>query len=1501
MYGASGGQYVGNENAKAKNKIKSSVITTQHSSNYLLNGGFDGGSGIPYWTTSESVSLAYTNEPVGAKALSLKLTDSVSQSTAYQYVDLSKGDYTLSADFSTSSFPSGVTVYLIAESRVNSAHSVSKRIPVNRYFASDGIYTEALQFSAVPSVSGGTERFKISIVLSGSVSSDTALTVDNVMLSKTRGSAEYDLVSSGHFEANYGISPTSLWSLPYESGNIVTADSGNPLFGKVLKVDYAPEQFPVVTQTVYQAPQSLRDDFDGEVYTENKPVMFTVSGWAKGTGQSYSDEAYFCIDLNIQYYTGSGHYSSRTETVEFDRGITDWQFASDGFMSSYSDRMIDSVTILIYYIGHGGIGYFDDISVTIDTSTTTVNTYNNSGYLTKSRNGKGALSLTYNSNNDVVRSVNIGSRTVVDYEYYTNGSIWKKTQSKYTGNAPSSNNLLGICRTTYNYNTCGLVTEVLYEDLENSSLQTHTTVAYYTSEAPHIYGTVKSETDVLGNVTRYFHDAQTGKLSAVIYPNGKGTTYTYDGMGRITSILPATFSGSSYSQITTGARTQYGYDSAGRLSSITTRTGTTATTTYGFTYDVFGKGTGVSVGNRQIASYEYNTQNGKLNKLVYGNGLNVKYVYDEYERISEIEYRNGNSGSFTTAFKYTYDADGNLYSIEDVENHEITVNDFDASGSLRSSVTYNSSNYCNKYRGHYYYDDESRISEMYDSFDCKVGSGYYQAGNCYWFEYTDTGNLEELEIYDVNYSAKIDPQYDNLGRANTRSITAGTSGTAHHFYNSISFSYALSGTYSTGRVSQLNSVIKTSPNSPAVSDQTYNYTYDQNGNITRISGASGQTLYRYEYDALGQLTREDNLPLGKSYTYTYDLNGNRTSKTTYAFTTGSLGTAQSTVSYAYGDSGWKDLLTSFGNTSVSYDNCGNPTSIGYYSLTWKGRQLKTRYDGEYETLTFGYNADGVRVYKEEYEEEPGYTVRHEYTLSGSRIVNETVFYDGSEIFTLIYTYDENGSPIGYRFRRPNYAANVYDYYYFDKNLQGDIVAVYGSDGDLLVDYKYDAWGKCFAEYSDEYDDEYWDAPGEYFNPFRYRGYYYDEETGWYYLQSRYYNPEWGRFINVDSTDTLTASETSLTDKNLFAYCDNNPVNRSDDGGDFWHILAGAAIGAIGGAISSIVSQAISGEDINWKAVGISAASGAISGAITAACPCMGPIATGLVQGSLSAATYAATEKIAYGRDPTVKDTLRVGITSGVMAGGMKFLAQEAGLVQCFIAGTLVAAKSGLLPIEDIQPGDLVWATDPDTGETTLKTVVRTFINESEELVHLTVNGEEITTTPGHPFWVPQKGWTKAVHLRAGDRLQLLNGEYVVVDQVQHELLESPVFVYNFEVEDFHTYYVGTDSVLVHNKCGGSASTDLGRQGEASSGIVKNTKKIMMNGRSRIPDGFDQNMWVQEVKNVKNLSYTSQLRDYFGFANSNGLKMELYIRPSTNLSGPLQSAIKEMGVIIRYIH
>ena len=158
------------------------------------------------------------------------------------------------------------------------------------------------------------------------------------------------------------------------------------------------------------------------------------------------------------------------------------------------------------------------------------------------------------------------------------------------------------------------------------------------------------------------------------------------------------------------------------------------------------------------------------------------------------------------------------------------------------------------------------------------------------------------------------------------------------------------------------------------------------------------------------------------------------------------------------------------------------------------------------------------------------------------------------------------------------------------------------------------------------------------------------------------------------------------------------------------------------------------------------------------------------------------------------DGYMMGAITGFISGGINS-------TQCFVAGTSILTAAGYVAIENIRAGDWVWASDPDTGETALKQVVQTFNNETTELVHVTVNGEEIVCTNEHPFYSPVKGWTAACQLRAGDILVMLNGEYVIVEQVQHELLESPVATYNFEVQDFHTYYVGNTGVLVHNLCG----------------------------------------------------------------------------------------------------
>lgn len=142
---------------------------------------------------------------------------------------------------------------------------------------------------------------------------------------------------------------------------------------------------------------------------------------------------------------------------------------------------------------------------------------------------------------------------------------------------------------------------------------------------------------------------------------------------------------------------------------------------------------------------------------------------------------------------------------------------------------------------------------------------------------------------------------------------------------------------------------------------------------------------------------------------------------------------------------------------------------------------------------------------------------------------------------------------------------------------------------------------------------------------------------------------------------------------------------------------------------------------------------------------------------------------------------------------------------CFIAGTLVLTEEGAKPIEAVELGDTVYASDPETGKKGYKQVVMTFERETDELIKVTYSGETVTTTSTHPFYSPQKGWTKAIDLRAGDMLVTSNGAYVIIEKVEHELLETPVTVYNFEVEDFHTYYVSANAdsdafVLVHNSC-----------------------------------------------------------------------------------------------------
>ena len=258
-----------------------------------------------------------------------------------------------------------------------------------------------------------------------------------------------------------------------------------------------------------------------------------------------------------------------------------------------------------------------------------------------------------------------------------------------------------------------------------------------------------------------------------------------------------------------------------------------------------------------------------------------------------------------------------------------------------------------------------------------------------------------------------------------------------------------------------------------------------------------------------------------------------------------MGTPQGVDLYSYEDSLWGDLLTYWGDDRIVYDEIGNPTMIGYYYegdwyggyvMTWKGRQMMSCMNVDLSTmLNFTYNADGIRTSK------TVEGVEHRYTLSGSQIISES-WEEGGVEHLLIYIYDENGSPIGLKYRTDSYAAERYNYFFFEKNLQGDIVAIYNENGSKIGTYVYDAWGGCTVVWMNGTTSLEKRIVGVY-NPFRYRGYYYDVETGWYYLQSRYYNPEWGRFLNADGQLNC-----GLLGYNQFSYCGSNPVNFIDPNG-----------------------------------------------------------------------------------------------------------------------------------------------------------------------------------------------------------------------------------------------------------------------------------------------------------------------------------------------------------------
>ena len=242
---------------------------------------------------------------------------------------------------------------------------------------------------------------------------------------------------------------------------------------------------------------------------------------------------------------------------------------------------------------------------------------------------------------------------------------------------------------------------------------------------------------------------------------------------------------------------------------------------------------------------------------------------------------------------------------------------------------------------------------------------------------------------------------------------------------------------------------------------------------------------------------------------------------------GTLGTALETIPYSYGDSNWKDKLTAYNGQAITYDAIGNPLNDGTWTYSWEAGRRLAQMSKSGTTVQYQYDANGLRVGKIANGTETTYTLHGKLLTHLKHGANEMHFY-----------YDAQSRPAMVNFNGA--------YYMYLHNLQGDVVGLVDNSNNLVVEYKYDAWGRPTLKRSltTAYDTL------ATLNPFRYRGYVYDEETGLYYVSSRYYDPEIGRWISADNAETLTVDFENFAQYNLFAYCHNNATNMLDNTG-FW--------------------------------------------------------------------------------------------------------------------------------------------------------------------------------------------------------------------------------------------------------------------------------------------------------------------------------------------------------------
>ena len=688
----------------------------------------------------------------------------------------------------------------------------------------------------------------------------------------------------------------------------------------------------------------------------------------------------------------------------------------------------------------------------------------------------------------------------------------------------------------YNCNTAYFDNIFLYRDIaqsytydENGNVISTADYAKQQSTFEYTDNNLSKLINPTGTTYEYTYDSKNNLTDA---ESNLGVKYhiTYDNYGNALTAEISSTESDNGEKITSSATYQ---NNGNYPHTVTDSRGNTTT----FTYDTArGLQTGVTDALGNSTTYNYDSLNDRLKSVTSGGSI-VRYyyntvgqligiespsanrydfVYDEFGNTKEIYtgqqilvenryntsrglltqsiYGNNHKTGYTydtldrvtqklyndvVKIKFKYDKFGNLYEKQDLFNNTTYRYNYDLTGRIIGVVGSDNTSL------NYVYDDFNRTNKYIAKFGDKSNVTEYIYGDS-----SVSGQKNGL-IYGIkqNNVQRISYAYDSLARLNTRTLNTSTPFVTNYYYHQ----GATSGTTTT--------LIKKVQNG----SDSYEYAYDVIGNITQIK-KNGSIYESYTYDSLGQLktvTRGSDV-----YVYNYSNGGNIRNVTK---------NGQIVKNYVYGDINSCDLLTAYNGQTITYDQIGNPLQYrDGFNFTWSnGRQLTGITKGT-NNISYLYNADGLRASKN-----VNGTTTDYYWLEGVLLGQKT----GNDY--IIYLYDENGAAYGI------ICNNSYYYYVF--NAQGDVVGIIDSTGTQVVSYDYSAWGEVLSITGTMAN-----TLGQ-ANPIRYRGYYYDTETGFYYLQSRYYDPATQRFINADSI----LDQNSILGQNLFTYCINNPVNYFD--------------------------------------------------------------------------------------------------------------------------------------------------------------------------------------------------------------------------------------------------------------------------------------------------------------------------------------------------------------------